>query len=192
MNPTVPFTVAGDLATVWGRFATVAIVQSVVAATRLRMLTDPRLHPTQCRLSRGDRGPAVRDRIPVARDRIEVNARSDNHALLSIVSTICTTKITPGPDTGIGRWSEEAHARAQNGSMTVTSPRSGIGPTVVSTPPIHLARLARATVLACPCPEKTIRLARIAGRYRLLAYQMGRRMHWHSARLYLLSDNRNG
>jgi hypothetical protein len=66
-NPTVPTvagdlaTVAGDLATVWGRFATVPIVQTVMLATHLRMLTDPRLHPTRCHLFR-------RVRVLVARD----------------------------------------------------------------------------------------------------------------------------
>jgi len=66
-NPTVPTvagdlaTVAGDLATMWGRFATAPIVQTVVVATHLRMLTDPRLHPTRYRLFR-------RVRVLVARD----------------------------------------------------------------------------------------------------------------------------
>ena len=67
MNPTVATvagdlaTVAGDLATMWGRFATAPIVQTVVVATHLRMLTDPRLHPTRYRLFR-------RVRVLVARD----------------------------------------------------------------------------------------------------------------------------
>src|ERR1035437_6920595 len=66
-NPTVPTvagdraTVAGDLPTMWGRFATAPIVQTVVVATHLRMLTDPRLHPTRYRLFR-------RVRVLVARD----------------------------------------------------------------------------------------------------------------------------
>jgi hypothetical protein len=63
MNPTVPTTVAGDLATVWGRFATVTIVQTVVMSTPLRMLTDPRLHPTRFRLFRRVRVLAARDRV---------------------------------------------------------------------------------------------------------------------------------
>jgi len=107
MNPTVPSTVAGGLAIVWGRFATVAIVQTVVVAIvqtmvvaiHLRMLTDLRLHPTRCHLFR-------RIRVLGARDRIEV--RRDNHAILSLVLTIYTTKITPGLDTGSGRYSRAA------------------------------------------------------------------------------------
>ena len=46
----------------WRRFATVAIVQNVVVANHLRMLTDPRLHPTRCRLFRRVRVLVVRDR----------------------------------------------------------------------------------------------------------------------------------
>ena len=52
MNPTVSTMVAGDLATKWRRFAAVTIVQPVEVATHLRMLTDPRLLPTRCRLFR--------------------------------------------------------------------------------------------------------------------------------------------
>ena len=82
MNPTVPSTVAGGLAIVWGRFATVAIiVQTMVVDRQLRMLTDPRLHPTRCHLFR-------RIRVLVARDRIKVKVWRDNHAILSIVLTI--------------------------------------------------------------------------------------------------------
>jgi hypothetical protein len=44
MNPTVPFTVPGDLATVWRRFVAVTIVQTGVVATQLRILTSLRLH----------------------------------------------------------------------------------------------------------------------------------------------------
>ena len=46
MNPTVPFMVAGDLATTWRRFAEVTIVDQVEA---VRMLIDPRLLPARCR-----------------------------------------------------------------------------------------------------------------------------------------------
>src|SRR5450759_3401626 len=66
MNPMVPSTVTGDLATVWGRFAAVTIDQTVVAVTHLRILTNPRLHPTRCRLFR-------RILVLVARDRIKEN-----------------------------------------------------------------------------------------------------------------------
>ena len=52
MNPTVPIMVAGDLATMWRRFAAVTIVHPVEAATHLRMLIDPRLLPARCRLFR--------------------------------------------------------------------------------------------------------------------------------------------
>jgi hypothetical protein len=62
----VPPTVAGDLATVWGRFAAVTIVQTAVVVTHLHILTDPRLHPTRCRLFR-------RVCVLVARDRIKEN-----------------------------------------------------------------------------------------------------------------------
>jgi hypothetical protein len=51
-NPTVPTMVAGGLATTWRRFAAVAIVQPMEAATHLRMLIDPRLLPARCRLFR--------------------------------------------------------------------------------------------------------------------------------------------
>jgi hypothetical protein len=51
---------------VWGRFAAVTIVQTVVVVTHLRILTDPRLHPTRCRLFR-------RIRVLVARDHIKEN-----------------------------------------------------------------------------------------------------------------------
>ena len=65
MNPTVPSTVAGDLATVWGRFAAVTSAQIVVVvASQLRMRTDPRLHPARYRLFR-------RVRVLVARDRVK-------------------------------------------------------------------------------------------------------------------------
>jgi hypothetical protein len=46
MNPTVPFMVAGDLATMWRRIAAVTIVEQVEA---VRMLIDPRLLPAQRR-----------------------------------------------------------------------------------------------------------------------------------------------
>jgi hypothetical protein len=67
----VPITAAGALATEWGRLAAVTIIQTMVAdivqamvvATHLRMLTYPRLHPTRCRLFR-------RVRVLVAHDRI--------------------------------------------------------------------------------------------------------------------------
>ena len=64
MNPLVLTTVAGDLTTKWRRFAVVIIVQPVEVATHLRMLTDPRLLPTQRRLFR-------RIRVLVARDHVE-------------------------------------------------------------------------------------------------------------------------
>ena len=52
MNPTVSIMVAGDPATRWRRFAAVAIVQPVEAATQLRMLIDPHLLPALCHLYR--------------------------------------------------------------------------------------------------------------------------------------------
>jgi hypothetical protein len=55
MNPSVSTTVAGDLATEWRRFATVTIVQTVVVAPRLRMLSDPLPHRIRSRLFRQDR-----------------------------------------------------------------------------------------------------------------------------------------
>ena len=48
----------------------VDIVQTVVA-NHLRMHTDPRLHPTQCRLFHRIRALVAHDRILVARDRIK-------------------------------------------------------------------------------------------------------------------------
>ena len=65
MNPLVPTTVAGDMATKWRRFEAVTIVQPVEVATHLRTLTDPRPLPTRCRLFR-------RGRVLVARDHVEV------------------------------------------------------------------------------------------------------------------------
>jgi hypothetical protein len=67
MNHTVSTTVAGDLATKWRRIAVVIIVQPMEVATHLRMLTDPRLLPTRCRLFR---------RILVARDHDHVEVQS--------------------------------------------------------------------------------------------------------------------
>ena len=67
MNPLVSTTVAGDLATKWRRIAVVIIVQLVEVATHLRVLTDPRLLPTQRRLFR-------RIRVLVARDHVEVQS----------------------------------------------------------------------------------------------------------------------
>jgi hypothetical protein len=52
MNPTVSTMVAGDPATRWRRFAAVAIVQAVEAATQLRMLIDPHLLHALCHLYR--------------------------------------------------------------------------------------------------------------------------------------------
>jgi hypothetical protein len=53
MNPTVSIMVAGDPATMWRRFAAAAIIVLwVEAATKLRMLLDPRLLPARCRLFR--------------------------------------------------------------------------------------------------------------------------------------------
>jgi hypothetical protein len=63
MNLTVACTVVGDLATEWGRFAAVTIVQTVVVVARPRMLTNPRLHPTRCRLFRRVRALVAPDRI---------------------------------------------------------------------------------------------------------------------------------
>jgi hypothetical protein len=52
-NPTVSNMVAGDLATMWRRFAAAAIiVPSMEAATNLHMLIDPHLLPARCRLFR--------------------------------------------------------------------------------------------------------------------------------------------
>jgi hypothetical protein len=65
MNPSVPTTVAGDPATRWHRTVAVTIVQAVVVATQLRMLTDPRPHPTRCRR-------LCLARVLVARDRKNV------------------------------------------------------------------------------------------------------------------------
>ena len=66
MNPLVSTTVAGDLATKWRRIAVVIIVQPVEVATHLRVLTDPRLLPTQRRLFRRIRV------LVVVRDHVEV------------------------------------------------------------------------------------------------------------------------
>jgi hypothetical protein len=77
MNPLVLTTVVGDLATRWRRIAAVIIVQPVEVATHLHELTDPRLHPTRCRLFRRIRVPVARvlvARILVARDHIEVHS----------------------------------------------------------------------------------------------------------------------
>jgi len=63
MNPTVPTTVAGNLVSKWGRFATAAIVQTVVVVPHLRMRTDPRPHPTRCRLSRRIRVLGAREGV---------------------------------------------------------------------------------------------------------------------------------
>ena len=71
MNLTVPYTVAGDLPTVWGRFVAVTIVQTVVVANHLHMLTNPPLDPTRCRLFR-------RVRVLVARDRIKETLRNSS------------------------------------------------------------------------------------------------------------------
>ena len=89
MNPTGPFTVAGDLVTLWGRFATVDIDGTVVAA--IRMLSDPRPNLTGCRLFRRVRGLVTR-----GRDRIKVEVRP-YHAVLSIVFTIYTIRIIRVP-----------------------------------------------------------------------------------------------
>jgi hypothetical protein len=52
-NPTVSNMAAGDLATMWRRFAVaVSIVHPVETATHLRMLIEPRLLPVRCRLFR--------------------------------------------------------------------------------------------------------------------------------------------
>ena len=67
MNPLVPTTVAGDMATKWRRFEAVTIVQPVEVATHLRTLTDPRPLPTRCRLFR-------RIRVLVAREYIELRS----------------------------------------------------------------------------------------------------------------------
>ncbi len=69
MNPTVADTVAGDMATKWHRFAAVTIVQPVEVATHLRMLTDPRLLPTRCRLFRRSGVLGDRDHIEVRLDK---------------------------------------------------------------------------------------------------------------------------
>ena len=79
MNPLVSTTVAGDLATKWRRIAVVIIVQPVEVATLLRVLTDPRLLPTQRRLFR-------RIRVLVARDHVEV--QSSDKKILSTCSRI--------------------------------------------------------------------------------------------------------
>ena len=49
----------------------VDIVQTVEVATHLNMHTDPRLHPTRCRLFHRIRALVALDRILVARDRIK-------------------------------------------------------------------------------------------------------------------------
>ena len=46
MNPTVPYMAAGDLVTMWRRFAAVTVVVQVEA---VRMPIDPRLPPARCR-----------------------------------------------------------------------------------------------------------------------------------------------
>ena len=74
MNPTVPTTVVGDLATKWRRSATVTIIQPVEVATHLRKLTDPHLLPTRCRLFR-------RSRVLMARDHVEVRPDKDLECL---------------------------------------------------------------------------------------------------------------
>ena len=74
MNPLVSTTVAGDLATKWRRIAAVIIVQPVEVATHLRVLTDPRLLPTQRRLFRRIRVLVARNCVPVARDHVEVQS----------------------------------------------------------------------------------------------------------------------
>ena len=74
MNHLVSTMVAGDLATKWRHIAVVIIVQPVVVATYLRMLTDPRRLPTRCRLFRRIRVLVVaRDHVLVARDHVEVS-----------------------------------------------------------------------------------------------------------------------
>ena len=74
MNPLVSTTVAGDLATKWRRIAAVIIVQPVEVATHLRVLTDPRLLPTRCRLFRRIHVLVARIRGLVARDHVEVQS----------------------------------------------------------------------------------------------------------------------
>jgi hypothetical protein len=74
MNPTVLTTVVGDLATVWGRFVTAPIVQTVVVAIHRRILTGPRLDPTR-------RRPFRRVRVPVARDRIKETLHKSSNNL---------------------------------------------------------------------------------------------------------------
>ena len=74
MNPLVSTTVAGDLATKWRRIAVMIIVQPVEVATHLRMLTDPRLLPTRCRLFRRIRVLVAHDHVLVARDHVEVQS----------------------------------------------------------------------------------------------------------------------
>ena len=49
MNPTVPSMAAGDLVTMWRRFAAVTVVVQVEA---VRMLIDPRPLPARCLLFR--------------------------------------------------------------------------------------------------------------------------------------------
>lgn len=74
MNPPVSSTVAGTLATMWGRIAAVTIVQLVEVATHLRELTDQPLLPTRCHLFRRSRVLVARilvARILVARDHVE-------------------------------------------------------------------------------------------------------------------------
>jgi len=68
MNPSVATTVAGDLATMWRRFATVTTIQLMVVASQLRMLTNPHLLRARCR-------PFRRIRILVARDLIKAKGR---------------------------------------------------------------------------------------------------------------------
>jgi hypothetical protein len=86
MNPTALTTVAGDLATMWRRFAAVTIVQPVKVATHLRKLTDLHLLPTRCRLFHRGRVLMVhrshvlvvrRSRVMMARDHVEVRPDKD-------------------------------------------------------------------------------------------------------------------
>jgi hypothetical protein len=75
MNHTVSTTVAGDLATKWRRIAVVIIVQPMEVATHLRMLTDPRLLPTRCRLFRRIRVLVARILVARDHDHVEVQSR---------------------------------------------------------------------------------------------------------------------
>jgi len=64
--------VAGDPVTMWDLIAMAATEHTVEVADHPGIHTDPRLHPTRCRLFRRARVLAVH--VLVARDRIKIKA----------------------------------------------------------------------------------------------------------------------